>query len=165
MTISRAKIRLLALALSLTASSAWAGAAPDFSGDVALCGNRLLFHVDIQFASTATTASVLTRVEPPRRCPTCTFPTHNLDYYMKAGAKASQNPSTWWVTPWIGNEVIQQGIVGVQQQPIEVGHSTFVQALTCKINGVAVLSVKCPAGSPMQRDLKTFPRDWAGCGQ
>lgn len=160
------RLPMLGLVLSVISGTVWAGPPPNFSGNVSICGGRLTSYVDIQFASTASTATVLTRAEKPVPCAGCApFPTANLDYWVKVQAKASQNPQSPIAYPWIGNEATQQGYISIAQPAIEVGHSTFVQASTCKITGTVTFSVKCPAGSPWPRDLVVFPREWAGCGK
>lgn len=153
---------LFGLALALAASTASAATpAPNVSQYVDLCNGRVRSKVDITFGQTATTATVRTKasaVAPNPFAPGGLGPAP-LEYSVFVASSVKKNASS----PWSIASTQQDGIVGVAQPDVSIGHSTFKDA-SCQIKGTVILSSACPSQSGMTHDSRTIERNWVGCG-
>lgn len=153
---------LFGLALALAATTASAGTPPpNVSQYFDLCNGRLRSKVEITFGQTATTATVRTKASAIALNPFVPGGTGPapLEYSVFVASSVKKNASS----PWSIASAQQDGIVGVAQPDISIGHSTF-KDYTCQIKGTVVLSSACPAQSGMTQDSRTIERNWVGCG-
>ena len=154
---------LLGLALTLAATTASAGTpAPSITDQhFDLCKGRLRGKISMTFGQTATTATLRTKssaVTVNPFVPGSSSPTP-MEYSVFVAASVKKNASS----PWSIASTQQDGIVGVAQPDISIGHSTFKDP-TCQIKGTVILSSACPTQSNMTHDSVTIERNWVGCG-
>lgn len=153
---------LFGLALALAAATASAATpAPNVSQYFDLCNGRVRSKVDITFGQTATTATLRTKssaVTINPFVPGSSSPTP-MAYSVFVAASVKKNASS----PWSIASTQQDGIVGVAQPDISIGHSTFKDP-SCQIKGTVILSSACPSQSGMTHDSRTIERNWVGCG-
>jgi hypothetical protein len=141
---------LFGLALALAAATASAATpAPNVSQYFDLCNGRVRSKVDITFGQTATTATVRTKASAVAPNP-----------FAPGGL--STGPLEY-SSPWSIASTQQDGIVGVAQPDVSIGHSTFKDP-SCQIKGTVILSSACPSQSGMTHDSRTIERNWVGCG-
>jgi hypothetical protein len=154
---------LFGLALVLTAATASADPPPSNIVDqhFDLCNGRLRAKINMSFGQTTTTATVRTRSSAVTINPFVagsSSPTP-MEYSVFVAASVKKNASS----PWSIASTQQDGIVGVAQPDISIGHSTFKDP-TCQIKGTVILSSACPTQSRMTHDSRTIELNWVGCG-
>ena len=150
----------LLLGLLLTSATAFAATPPPNHSDrVYLCHNRLFADVTIAFANNSSTAMVRATGKPVKVNPYAIGYTPWQSYIIRATAAVKNNSSASWSSVTVPGE----GTVGVTQEPVVSGHSTFRNE-GCEIKGSVWIFTLCPPESPISSDGALVERNWVGCG-
>lgn len=150
----------LLLGLLLTSTTAFAATPPpNYSGRVYLCHNRLFADVRIDFANNTSTATVRATGKPVKINPSAIGYTPWQTYIIRATAAVKNNSNAQWSAVMVPGE----GTVGVTQDPVSSGHSTFRNE-GCEIKGTVWIFTLCPPEAPIGSDVALIERNWVGCG-
>lgn len=150
----------LLLGLLLTSATAFAATPPpNYSGRVYLCHNRLFADVTINFANNSSTATVRATGKPVKVNPYAIGYTPWQSYIIRATAAVKNNSNAEWSSVMVPGE----GTVGVTQESVTSGNSTF-RNNGCEIKGTVWIFTLCPRESPIGSDAALIERNWVGCG-